>query len=181
MPLLAETLETKRLRLRKPKLSDAEHIFAAYGQDPAVAHYMIWRPHTELKQTVEFVRGCLESWERGDRLSYVIVRPEADVPIGMLDARLHEHLVDIGYVLVRSQWGQGLMPEAIAVLVEALLAVPSIYRIQATCDVENKPSQRTLEKAGFRQEGRLESYTVHPNISPEPRACFIYARCKDAA
>lgn len=181
MPLLPEIIETRRLRLRKPKTTDASRIFAAYGQDPDVAHYMIWRPHTEVEQTLEFIRGCLESWEGEDRLSYVIVHEGHDEPIGMVDARLHEHMVDIGYVLAKSEWGRGFMTEAIEALVNKLLSTAGVYRIQATCDIENKASRRTLEKSGFKQEGRLERHTIHPNISPEPRACYMYARCHSAA
>lgn len=45
---------------------------------------------------------------------------------------------------------------------------------------ENHSSQRTLEKAGFAREGRMERYMIHPNISAEPRACFMYSRCRCA-
>ena len=181
MPLLPEILETRRLRLRKPKTTDASRIFAAYAQDPDVARYMIWQPHTEVDQTLEFIRGCLESWEGEDRLPYVIVHQGQDEPIGMLDARLHEHMVDIGNVLAKSEWGRGFMPEAIEALVNNLLSTAGVYRIQATCDVDNKASRRTLKKSGFKQEGRLERHTIHPNISPEPRACYMYARCRGDA
>ena len=96
----------------------------------------------------------------------------------MIEARPQGTTVDIGYVLAQAHWGQGLMPEAIAAVATAALAVPAFFRVQATCDVENRPSQRALEKAGFLREGRLERFTVHPNISPEPRACYMYARCR---
>ena len=181
MPLLPEILETRRLRLRKPKTTDASRIFATYGRDSDVAHYMVWRPHTEVEQTREFIRGCIESWKGEERLPYVIVHEGHDEPIGMLDARLHGHMVDIGYVLAKSEWGRGLMPEAIETLVSKLMSNSSVYRVQATCDVDNKASRRTLEKSGFKQEGRLERYTIHPNLSPEPRACYMYARCRGAA
>jgi [ribosomal protein S5]-alanine N-acetyltransferase len=49
---------------------------------------------------------------------------------------------------------------------------------QATCDVENLASQRALEKSGFNREGRLERYNIHPNVAAEPRACFMYAKCR---
>ena len=181
MPLIPHSLETPRLRLRKPKASDAVSIFYNYGQDPDVAHYMIWRPHAEVKQTNDFIRGCLESWEGDDRMPYIIVRRDYHVPVGMLDARLHGHMVDIGYVLGKSEWGNGLMSEAIDMLAVKLFSCPGIYRIQATCDVENKASRRTLEKSSFKQEGMLERYTIHPNISPVPRNCFMYARCRSDA
>jgi [ribosomal protein S5]-alanine N-acetyltransferase len=64
---------------------------------------------------------------------------------------------------------------------DAALARPQFFRARATCDVENRPSARALEKSGCLREGRLERYIVHPNISPEPRACYLYARCRGSA
>lgn len=61
---------------------------------------------------------------------------------------------------------------------DAALAGCGFFRVQASCDVDNIASQRALEKSGFVREGRLERLTVHPNISPEPRPCFMYARCR---
>ena len=96
----------------------------------------------------------------------------------MLEVRFMGHIIDIGYVLARRHWGNGLMPEAVNALAQSALALPQVFRIQATCDIENFASARTLEKAGFVREARLDRYTVHPNISVEPRACYMYARCK---
>lgn len=50
----------------------------------------------------------------------------------------------------------------IRALTDAALANPSIFRVQATCDTENVPSQRALEKAGFMREGRFERHTAQP-------------------
>ena len=96
----------------------------------------------------------------------------------MLEARMLGTTVDIGYVLARTRWGNGFMPEAVQSLTAAALGDPRIFRVQATCDTENIPSQRVLEKSGFAREGRLERYTVHPSVSTEPRACFMYAKCR---
>ena len=82
--------------------------------------------------------------------------------------------IDNGYVLGHAHWGQ----EAIKAVNAAVLNGVQIFRVQATCDVENTASQRVLEKSGFAREGRLERHTLHPNISPEPRACFMYAKCR---
>ncbi|MDL1864001.1 GNAT family N-acetyltransferase [Betaproteobacteria bacterium PRO5] len=101
-----------------------------------------------------------------------------DIPIGMLEARIYLHTVDIGYVLARKNWGIGLMPEAVAAFTELALAQLACFRVQATCDIENNASARTLEKAGFMREAVLQRYTVHPNISSVSRPCFMYARCK---
>ena len=66
------------------------------------------------------------------------------------------------------------MPEAIRSLTAVALSGP-FFRIEATCDFENRASARALEKSGFTKEGRLARYMVHPNLSPEPRGCLLYA------
>ncbi|MGH8593729.1 MAG: GNAT family N-acetyltransferase [Gammaproteobacteria bacterium] len=177
--LLPDRLQTERLVLREPREADARMLFDAYTQDIEVARYMVWRPHTALAETEAFIAQCIQDWAAGHRQPYVVaLREDVHHAVGMLEARTPSHVVDIGYVLARSLWGRGLMPEAIRALTEAALAVPGFFRIQATCDVENRTSARTLEKSGFVREARLERYTLHPNVSPEPRACFMYARCR---
>ena len=176
--LLPEQISTTRLRLRQPELVDSHSIFRAYAQDTEACHFMIWKPHTSEAITREFMESCHKAWEAGDRLPYVITENTSNDAIGMIEARMLGTAVDIGYVLARRHWGKGFMPEAIAALAGAALACAGIYRVHAACDTENVPSQRALEKSGFLREGRLERYTVHPNISPEPRACFMYAKCR---
>ena len=175
---LPKALDTSRLRLRCPVAADASAIFQSYTQDPEVCRFMIWRPHASESVTEEFIASCVEEWKTGSRLPYVIAELQNNAAIGMLEARLQGTTVDIGYVLARSHWGKGYMPEAIHALTGVALQCSSAFRVQATCDTENIPSQRALEKSGSIREGRLERYTVHPNISPEPRACFMYARCR---
>lgn len=139
---------------------------------------MIWVPHDSTAITRAFIAACIDAWNGGNRMPYVITTRGSNEAIGMLEARVQGTAVDIGYVLARLHWGNGLMPEAIRALASESLSHLRIFRMQATCDVENIASQRALEKSGFIREGRLERYTVHPNVSPEPRACFMYAKCK---
>ena len=173
-------IETERLVLRAPKPEDAHDLFEAYTQDPDVARHMTWVPHTSIRETEKFVSECVEAWKTGSRLAYILEFKTQPHPIGMLDARIRETTIDIGYVLAKKHWGHGLMPEAIRGLVRVAFAESPCVRVQATCDVDNVASIRTLEKAGFAREGRYENYLVHPNLSPDPRACFMYSLCRDA-
>jgi [ribosomal protein S5]-alanine N-acetyltransferase len=79
------------------------------------------------------------------------------------------HRLDCGYALVRACWGRGP---------HWALNQPGIFRIGAVCDVENIGSARVMEKAGLFREGLLRRLLMHPNISDEPRDCFIYARTR---
>lgn len=177
---LPDRIVSQRLVLRAPQATDAATIFASYTTDIDVARYMIWQPHAVVSESKAFIAACIRAWAGKDRRPYVLALHGSEhTPIGMLEARrLGTALVDIGYVLARAHWGQALMPEAIMALTDVMLAMPSIFRVQATCDIDNEPSARTLEKSGFVREAVLQRYTVHPNISSEPRACFMYARCR---
>ena len=57
------------------------------------------------------------------------------------------------------------MPEAIAAVVKITLRHPTIYRMAATCDVENKASARALEKSGFSPEA-FYGGTQFTQVSP---------------
>lgn len=175
--VLPARLETNRLVLRRPIEADAGEIFRSYTQDPLVCRFMVWKPHSSEAETQAFIASCMAEWAEGFRLPYVVTEIDSPSAIGMLEARIHGFTVDIGYVLARAHWGKGYMPEAVGALAVTALQ-HGHFRIQAFCDVENRPSQRTLEKAGFAREGRLERYMVHPNISAEPRPCFMYSRCR---
>jgi RimJ/RimL family protein N-acetyltransferase len=177
--VLPRAFETPRLIARMPEAADAARLFVSYTQRPEVCRFMIWRPHKHISETEAFVSECLVAIESGERLPFVLCeRGKPLRPIGMLDARLARHTVDIGYVLAPEFWGRGYMPEAIQSLARSALAEPEYFRVQAFCDVENVPSQRALEKAGFLREGRHERFLVHPNVGAEPRPCYMYAKCK---
>lgn len=175
--MLPERLETNRLALRRPLEVDAADIFRSYTQDPLVCRFMVWKPHLVEAETQEFIASCIAAWTEGVRLPYVITETGSSSSIGMLEARIQGGTVDFGYVLARAHWGKAYMSETVAALADTALE-RGFFRVQASCDVENHPSQRTLEKAGFVREGRLERYIVHPNISAEPRGCFMYAKCR---
>ncbi len=93
----------------------------------------------------------------------------------MLEIRPERFKAGIGYVLARPYWGRGLMPEAAGEIVRLLLSDPSMYRVEAFCDVENAASARTLEKVGMLREGVMRRYIIHPTLCDKPRDCYLYA------
>ena len=173
--MFPDTVETLRLHLRRPVPADAERIFQTYAQDREVTRYLVWVPHSSVEATKKFIAFCQDRWMSAVAFPYAITRKQDGQLLGMIEVRPNGHRADFGYVLAREYWGNGFMPEAIAALVEITLRPPAIYRMEATCDVENKASARALEKAGFSREGLLRRYMIHPNISPEPRDSFLYA------
>lgn len=63
--------------------------------------------------------------------------------------------VEIGFYIIPSDRGKGYGTEAIKIMVDYLFMTKDIPRIQAVTNIQNKVSQRVLEKAGFTKEGTL--------------------------
>lgn len=173
-----KTLKTDRLRLRKTKPSDAEAIFRQYAQDIEVTKYVSWRAHRDFEETREYVRMCLLAWEVGKAFHWVIERREDNQLMGMIIARVDGERLELGYVLARRFWRQGYMTEAVKGIIAWALKQKEIYRVWAVCDVDNLASARVMEKVGMQREGILRRWSVHPNLSDEPRDSYCYAITK---
>ena len=132
--LLPEPLTTERLILRKPREPDAAAVFETYTQDPEVARWTVWRPHTCLAQSAAFIDECIQGWHSGAAQAYMMaLRDHADAAIGVIEVRLRAPLADIGYVLSRSHWGKGFVPEAIRALATLVLADPRACFLYGRC------------------------------------------------
>jgi RimJ/RimL family protein N-acetyltransferase len=168
-------LETPRLVLRELAADDAFAV-QAWATDPEVYRYMEWGPNT-LEQTREFLRRVvpmrLELPRRTFELGFVLKATGKLVGAGGLRIRSPEYrIADIGYVLRRDAWGQGLATEAARALVELGLRRLGLHRIWATCHVENARSAHVLEKVGMQREGRLRENVLKDG---EWRDSYLYA------
>jgi RimJ/RimL family protein N-acetyltransferase len=175
---LPEVLRTPRLVLRPPRPADAAGIFARWAQDPAVYRYMSMRPDTALAQTEQSVLRAIEQRRQGKELWWALTLPAEDRPLGAVLLTPAGHQAELGYALARDAWGRGYATEAAAAVAGAAWALPGVYRIWARCDVENAASARVLEKVGMQREGTLRRASVRPNLGPEPRDVFVYARVR---
>jgi [ribosomal protein S5]-alanine N-acetyltransferase len=170
-----ELFKTDRLLMRLPTLDDSKPLFHEYAQDPEVTKYLTWRPHENLDTTLAFIRRCIQRWQDGTAFPWVITRKQDAAVLGMIEMRIDQFKADLGYGLARRYWGQGYTTEAVKALVQWALDQESIFRVWATCDVDNLASARVMEKAGMQKEGILRRYILHPSISSEPRDCFCYS------
>jgi ribosomal-protein-alanine N-acetyltransferase len=64
----------------------------------------------------------------------------------------------VGYWVDGRLAGRGVMPTALAMVVDHCFAAAGLHRIEANVRPENGPSRRVLEKLGFRPEG------MHPRL-----------------
>ena len=172
-----ETFLTDRLLLRRPMPTDAPAVYA-YGSDPEVTRYLIFPTHTSVADAEDFLRTCPARWESGEEYCWVVTLRGQDRAIGAIACRVRGHAADIGYALGRPSWRRGYATEAGRAVTAWAAGVPEIHRVWAVCDVENTASAHVLEKLGMMREGVLHRWLVHPNRSPEPRDCYVYARVR---
>jgi [ribosomal protein S5]-alanine N-acetyltransferase len=172
-------IRTARLLMRQPNEADAPAIFERYAQDAGVSRFMSWTPHQSVDDTVAFLHRIIAENAAGRSHGYLIFARDIGTLLGSIGGAIEEHRMQFGYLLARDAWGKGFATEAATQFVASVLADAGIFRVQAYCDLENQASARVLEKAGLRFEGTLRRYLVLPNLGPEPRDVFIYAKVRD--
>jgi ribosomal-protein-alanine N-acetyltransferase len=64
----------------------------------------------------------------------------------------------VGYWVDGAVAGRGVMPTALALLVDHCFDAVGLHRIEANIRPENEASRRVVEKLGFREEGIRELY-----------------------
>ena len=88
---------------------------------------------------------------------------------------LHSCKADLGYVIARKYWGNGIASQAIQLAIQKGFEDLDVTRIEALVDPANIASQRVLEKNGFAKEGWLKNYILQKGIIKDR---YIYAILK---
>jgi [ribosomal protein S5]-alanine N-acetyltransferase len=162
-----------RVRLRAPRIDDAEQLFERVASDPEVTRYLSWTPHPDVDETR---RVITELFNVGDERTWLIELRESGEAIGLCGwRRPQRHAAELGYCLARLWWGQHLMAEVVSLLLNELRADPAVYRAWAVCHVDNGASARVLQRCGLTLEGRLARYGMFPNVSSEPQDVLLFA------
>ncbi|MBP7828362.1 MAG: GNAT family N-acetyltransferase [Kiritimatiellae bacterium] len=163
--------------LRAIKESDARAVHDAYASDPEATRFLAWRAHTTLGETKAFLRQARRTWRQGTEHLWAVIVKRGGL-IGSAGIRPCGPRIEIGYVLGRAWWGRGYATEAARAMRAWAMKQPRVYRVWATCDVENKASARVLEKIGMTREGILRKWIVRPAMDSAPRDSFCYSSIK---
>ena len=172
-----ERIETARLLIRRPRMSDAEAIFARYASDREVTRFLSWPTHESLDQTRAFLAFSEAEWGERPAGPYLAESRVDGTLLGSTGLAFETPQRAVtGYVLAKDAWGRGYATEALQAMVEAARDL-GLRRLQAFCHPEHRLSWRVLEKCGFAREGTLRRFAEFPNLTPEgPCDVLLYAR-----
>ena len=160
------TIETDRLVLRRPLVSDAATVFARYAGDPAVTRFLGWRTHRSVFDTQLFLACCDAEWRQSGVGPYLIQSREDGELLGSAGLRMvSPQQAVIGYLLAQDAWGQGYATEALRALRDLAMRL-GVLRLSALCHPDHRASSRVMEKCGFTREGLLRGHAQFPNLAP---------------
>ena len=164
-------LITERLVLRPFTEDDAED-FALRRSDPETAAYQAWRVPYSVEKAHELIREVTrkDGPTPGGWYQLDVERRADGRTVGDVAVYLHDHgkTAEIGYTLHAWARRKGYATEAAAALIDHLVAVHGVHRIEASTHPENIRSIRVLERLGFQHEGvKREAYWVEDEVSDD--------------
>ena len=153
-------LDTERLSLRLPTLSDFEDSAAMWG-DPAIVRHIGGRPFTREESWLRLLRH-VGHWQLFGFGFWVVRERKAGGfvgEVGLGDFRretiptFHGN-PEIGWVLVQSAHGKGYATEAAQAALEWMRLQHRTPRVVCMIEPENAASARVAAKCGFREFAR---------------------------
>ncbi len=153
-------LQTPRLILRKLRIEDAGAYFAFAG-DPQVTQYLRWGPHESFLETEKYIASVLDAYEQGLDSPWGIELAQDCALIGaihLMEIDPKDRKADIGVVLARKYWGQGIGSEALNCVLTYCFNDLALNRVQGLSIVGNTAARRMMEKCGMIHEGVLRAY-----------------------
>ena len=146
-----------RVVLRKLKKANALDVWRN-GNNRSVARYS-FRPYPyTLEQAQQFIRGARRGARNGTRCHLGIElrsRPGVIGVVGLFSIDYQNKNAEIGCSLGKPYWGQGLMKEAMQVMLGYAFQRLGLRRVYAYISIHNIPPQRLVESLGFTREGLL--------------------------
>jgi len=142
----------------------------------ALLPYARWESMADAEAWFRRMQGMRDT---GLALQFVVVSKSTGAAIGTcLLFRFEEASAraELGYVLGRAHWGQGLMREALQTLVGCAFGSMGLRRLEAEVDTRNRSSARLLLTLGFTKEGLLRQRWVSKGAAKDVE---IYGLLRD--
>ncbi|MBR7041004.1 MAG: GNAT family N-acetyltransferase [Clostridia bacterium] len=144
-------LKTPRLLLRPWRESDLNDFFA-YARVDGVGQMAGWNPHKSIEES----RGILDSFIEHKKTFALEYNGRAVGSLGIekysedrFPELAEKRCRELGFVLAKDCWGQGLMPEAVKEVCRYLFEDVRLDAILCAHFLRNERSARVQQKCGF--------------------------------
>lgn len=130
-----------------------------WASDDEVTKFCSWDTYTNRDQAIEYINNFVLNHP------YYRVICLNNKAIGAISVTRNKGSDkcrgEMGYVLASQYWGRGIATKAVKMVVSTIFEErPELVRVEALVDVDNKGSQKVLEKVGFIKEGVLRRYCI---------------------
>jgi len=151
------TLTGPRVRLRWLTAADVGALHEIFS-NADVMRYWSHKPFADEGEARELLAAIERRFAEQTLFQWGIARLDDERIVGTctlysVDAR--NLRAELGYALGRAHWGQGLMGEALGLLLAFAFGPLGLRRLEADVDPDNAASIRALERLGFQREGYL--------------------------
>ena len=147
--------------LREWRRDDLRAMVALLDDEPIVRWTRVPHPYTERDGLDYFSRGDAER-ERGEGINLAVLDADGQELLGSITLRIASWADlrgQLGYLVGAHTRGRGVAPRAIRLVSAWGFRKLGLERVEILVHPDNEPSQRAAEKAGFKREGILRSYT----------------------
>lgn len=151
-------LETKRLILRRLKLSDAESIFA-HRSNERVNLYLDNFRHASIEVTRAFIEKVNSDIANNAAIFWVLTEKGKDEFIGAVclwNIDKQKEKSEVGYTMEPEFYGKGYMNEALEAALGFGLNTIGLKEIEAYTHEKNQPSINLLKRNHFKQTSVLK-------------------------
>lgn len=151
-------LETKRLIVREPKMSDLEDIIEGVGEYD-VARMLLSVSHPYLKKEGEdFIKRKIKEWRQKVKTNYqffIELKSEKKVigAIGLHKVNIFNGTAETGSWINKKYWRNGYITEAKIAINDFAFNKLKIRRLDSPVFADNKASNATQLKMGYKLEG----------------------------
>jgi RimJ/RimL family protein N-acetyltransferase len=180
-PIVPTRLETSRLIIRAPELSDVPFIYQAIKESTReLQPFMPWATEDyTLEACEENLRGAIAKFITREDFRMCFVDRESGRMIGNTGFHRTEWSVprfEIGYWCRTSETGKGYVTEVVQALSKVAFEQLNAARVEIRCDDLNIKSAAVAERCGYTLEGVLKNDERNPK--GELRSTRIYALTK---
>jgi ribosomal-protein-alanine N-acetyltransferase len=158
------TVQTARLTLRPFAAADAVPLHRILSEEGVLRYFPGPQP-PDLARVERLIERQLRHWEEHDHGWWAVESRASGQLIGWngLQYLPDTDEVEIGYLLAKNQWGQGLAVEGGLVGLRYGFAELGLERIIAVVHVENSASMRVAEKLGLVYDVQTEYFGIPVN------------------